>query len=83
MYIEKVILIEKIVVETNVTKSQKQTWDISSYIQLHSSFMFWILSQNFKMEEIRFIFTLHKKKENERERERKRAIIWPLRKQFS
>ena len=40
MYIEKVILIEKIVVETNVTKSQKQTWDITSYIQLHSSFMF-------------------------------------------
>ena len=50
MYIEKVILIEKIVVETNITKSQKRTWDISSYVQFHPSFMFWILSQNFKVE---------------------------------
>ena len=40
MYIEKVILIENLVVETKITKSQKQTWDISSYTQFHSSFMF-------------------------------------------
>ena len=51
MYIQKVILIEKIVVETNISKSQKQTWDISSYTQFHPSFIFVILGQIFKMEE--------------------------------
>lgn len=51
MYIQKVILIEKIVVEINITESQKQTWDISSYTQFHPSFIFLILGQNFKMEE--------------------------------
>ena len=51
MYIQKVILIEKIVVETNISKSQKQTWDISSYTQFHPSFIFLILGQNFKMED--------------------------------
>lgn len=51
MYIQKVILIEKIVVETNITKNQKKTWDISSYTQFHPSFIFLILGQNFKMEE--------------------------------
>lgn len=70
MYIQKVILIEKIVVETNITKNQKKTWDISSYTQFHPSFIF--LFQNGREYDL---FLCCIKRKRMKERERKRVVI--------
>ena len=74
MYIEKVILIEKIVVETNITKSQKRTWDIFSYVQFHP--LLYVLNSKSKFqsgsEYDLFLRCIKRKRMKERERERER-----------